>query len=187
VDRIGNHPPKCYCCAAEASQQDILAFVKNMLKLFIARMSEKLQNSWPMYSSTSSARLRYTPSDTKAAETSPASAQNTPSATSSQSGNITGNVAQAQSSGANCTPTLPPQISAWIIFGIEDGFGFNDIENIDMSCPLMHDTTFFTELKRLDTKYRWPLLRWLSPYIFCYCKFVQVCMTHLILFFSPQS
>lgn len=158
-----------------------------MLKFFIARMSEKLQNSWPMSSSTSSARLRYTPSDMTAAERSPASAQNTSSATSSQSGNIAGNVAQAQSSGANGKPGHPPQFSAWIIFGIEDGFGFNDIENIDMSCPLMNDITFFTELKRLETKYRWPLLRWLSPYVFCYCKFVRVRMTHLILLFSPQS
>jgi len=72
------------------------------------------------------------------------------------------------------TPT-PPHNSLWVIFGVKDTFEFDDIECINIESMLMNDPSFFAELRRLDSKYRWRFLRWFSPWIFTHCKFVRVC------------
>lgn len=173
IDQISDHPPKCYCCAAKASQQDTVTFIRHASKSFVAWMTRKLPNSWPIYTSTTAAQGRYTPSAAATPATSPAGAQYTTPATQLQSGGINSNIVQAQTQGTS-PPASPVYTPAWVIFGIKDGFDYNEIENIGVSNLFMNDPAFFAELKRLENKYRWPLLKWVSPYIFTHCKFVQV-------------
>lgn len=141
-------------------------------------MMKIFQTSGTIQPPPSTARQRYTPLAARTAATSSAAAQSIPlTTTSNQSNNSTGNPIQTQSGGSIPPPKNPSLVSSWVVFGIKDRSDFNDIENIAMPMLHMNDVVFFRELKRLENKYRWPILRWFSPYIFTYCKFVQVCIT----------
>ncbi|KAH7118925.1 hypothetical protein B0J11DRAFT_591405 [Dendryphion nanum] len=170
MDRIGKHPPKCYCCVATFHLSMV---IKETFKSLLLWTVHQCKTSWPIQP-PSTARLRYTPTATTTTKTTSAVAQNTPLTTFSGQPNANShNATQRQSSGQNNPLRKPPPTSLWIIFGVKDLFDFHEIENIDMSAQLMNDAMFFKELKQLEKKYRWPLLRWFSPYIFTYCKFVQ--------------
>ncbi|GMG13312.1 unnamed protein product [Aspergillus oryzae] len=62
---------------------------------------------------------------------------------------------------------------SWVVFGIKDMDEYDEIENIESS-NLLNDPSFFKELKKRHAKHRWFFQRWLSPFRFRYCKFVQV-------------
>lgn len=134
-------------------------------------------HSWTIGTS-STAQQRYTPATATTTRTSSIAAQVTQPTTITTTSHLpninTGNVMQTESSGPSHSPTSPSSVPLWVVFGIKDQSGFNDIENIEMSTMLNNDIAFFKELKRLENSYRWPLIRWFSPYIFSYCKFVQV-------------
>jgi hypothetical protein len=125
--------------------------------------------------SGSAAQQRYTPSAATATGTAPAVSSSIPLTTMPppQTNINASNVTPAHASPNWASPT-PSQASLWVIFGIRDRLDFNEIENIGMSSSLMNDGAFFRELNRLENKHRWPVLRWLSPYVFSHCKFVQV-------------
>ncbi|CAN9412095.1 unnamed protein product [Alternaria alternata] len=89
------------------------------------------------------------------------------------------NILLAQSSAPSMSAPPTNVASLWVVFGIRDLFEWDDIENIEIDGILMNDATFFGKLRQLDSKYRWPLLSWMSPWNFEYCKFVQVSTTYL--------
>jgi hypothetical protein len=138
-------------------------------------MIEKLHSLWPIQSLLPTAQQRYTSSTAITTGTASAATQGIPlTGTLHGQNNNNINVMQAQSSGLGYPPTNLSQASLWVVFGIKDRSGFNDIENIKMSSLSMNDVVFFKELKRIENNYRWTILGWFSPYIFTYCKFVQV-------------
>ena len=129
----------------------------------------------------SSARQRYTPPPATNVGTAARSPQVVPPTTSHHqtSNNSTTSSGMQANASSSVPPTpIPPHTSLWVIFGVKDTFEFDDIESINMPSMLMNDASFFAELRRLDSKYRWPVLKWFSPWVFTHCKFVRVRMLH---------
>jgi hypothetical protein len=120
----------------------------------------------------STAERRYTPANAAQGvytDTAQGISQTTSTETSPQSGSIQ-HTADDKACGL---PVSQYPVPLCVIFGVKHASGMIDIENITISND-MNDPKFFAELKRLEAKYRWPVLKWLSPFIFSYCKFVQV-------------
>lgn len=171
---MDSHPPRCYCCAAQTSPPDAILYLKNLIQSFPSWSAGKFYSSWPNQTS-SAAQRRYTPPTTTATKTASTAAQGIgltpmPPAHLNNSGNTT----STQANGPIYVPPMSTHKWLWIIFGIKNHPDFHAIENIEMSSLLMSDTAFFRELKSLESKHRWPILKWFSPYIFSYCNFVQV-------------
>lgn len=139
-----------------------------------SKRSKPIQTSPP-----SMAQQRYTPSPVNNPNPASTAGQGIRNpAISNHANNTTGNFMQVQNSKPSQCSTNPPHVPLWVIFGVQDRSEFSNIENIEMLSPSMSDIVFFKELKRLENKHRWPFLRWLSPYIFSYCKFVRVSVLH---------
>lgn len=178
--RFSNHPRKCYCCAIEMSKQDLLSFFKSLFQSFILQRISSPKTSRPSQPPPSSvAQQRSTQAAAETTKSVSTSEQGTQiSAILSRSNNTTSNVVQSPISVPHRLPTNRPHVTLWVIFGVQDRSEFTNIENIAMLGPLMSDAAFFKELKRLENKHRWPFLKWFSPYIFTYCKFVRVRTVH---------
>lgn len=150
----------------------------------------------PLLTRPSSARTRFTPSTVSNVTTTTTSPQVVPSASLTQQtpNSSSGSSSQAQTYPSNAPVPLQPYDPSWVVIGIpswallniKDQIYHDEIENIDMSSTLMNDTTFFAELRRLDDKYRWPVLKWLSPWIFTHCKFVRVCLFYIVTVFHSR-
>lgn len=182
---IGEHPPKCYCCAARASHPTEVKFTKPLTKAFVKRVARTLQSPWALATPASAAQQRYTPSAAATPAALPTSIQNMTGALRIHSGSRDNNMVQANAQSSNASPTGPVQTPAWVVFGLKGNDDFNQIENIGVSHPSMNDTEFFTELKRIEDKHRWPLIKRISPYVFTHCKFVQVRITPISFIISP--
>jgi hypothetical protein len=171
---MDGHPSRCYCCAAQTSSYDAIFCLKNIFQSFPSWIAGKFYSLYPSPTS-SAAQRRYTPPTTTAARTASAAAQGiglTPMSPAQL--NNSGNTTSTQATGPIHVPPVLTHKWLWIIFGIKNHPDFHAIENIEMSSLLMSDATFFRELKSLESKHRWPILKWCSPYIFSYCNFVQV-------------
>jgi hypothetical protein len=151
----------------------------DIVALIVGWIASKLLTSRPVQSPPSAAHRRYTPSFSTNAAATTGSVQGASS--NAVPSHLTGsNILPAQSSAPNTSAPPTNVASLWVIFGIRDLFEWDDIENIEIDGMLMNDATFFDKLRRLDSKYRWPLLSWMSPWNFAYCKFVQVSTTYLL-------
>ncbi|KAF2733226.1 hypothetical protein EJ04DRAFT_553481 [Polyplosphaeria fusca] len=162
--QTGSHPLKCYCCTTDVTRNVASKLITDVLGMFHSFVT----------GTSSAAQQRYTPANATTTGTVSAVAHSIPlTKPISVLNKSTSNIAQAQRGGPSHLSTNSLSVPSWVIFGIRDRFDFNDIENIKMSNLSMNDDAFFTELRRLESKYRWPVLKWVSPYIFSYCKFVQ--------------
>jgi hypothetical protein len=182
LDQGSFHPQRCYCCTAPAAtaSEDLDISPVDLIMLALTWIIDKLPTSQPpVVAPASAAQQRYTPSSLTAnASTITTGAQSVPSnnlVAHSSTSNNNNSVQQAQSSGPVPMPTVH-NASMWVIFGIKDAADYSEIENIQTPHLIMNDEKFFTELRRLDHKYRWTSFRWLSPWIFDHCKFVRVCI-----------
>jgi hypothetical protein len=119
------------------------------------------------------ARQRYTPAT--AATNSPSSATTSDSVVPNSLHNSADSSALPGGLCPGGTDNVPNsrRASSWIVFGIRDPYEYDHIENIEAS-SLMDDPLFFTELKKRFAKRCWFFQRWISPYRFRYCRFVQV-------------
>jgi hypothetical protein len=158
---------------------DMMELVQIMVQIASLWVNETLHISWSGQPPPSTARKRYTPAS---------SAATTPTViggTTTLSQGVSSQSASSQASPSASVLTtsggtihhsgLPPQDTLWVIFGMRTLSEFVDIENIEMSNMLTNDPAFFQELRRLEKKHRRTIIQWLSPFIFAYCKFVQVC------------
>jgi hypothetical protein len=171
---MGSHPSRCYCCAAQSSSYDAILCLKKIFRSLPSWIAGRFYSLWPIQTS-SAAQRRYTPPIRTANRTASAAAQGiglTPMSPAQL--NNSGNTTSTQATGPIYVPPMLTHKWLWIIFGIKNHPDFHAIENIEMSSLLMNDATFFRELKSLESKHRWPILKWFSPYIFSYCNFVQV-------------
>lgn len=88
-----------------------------------------------------------------------------------------GNPAPSPTLGSQSGPSIPtnlaPEITHWIVFGIQNRRGYHKIEIIEIHKNVF-DPQFFQELKTRFRKHRGWLRRLLSPYKFRYCRFVMV-------------
>ncbi|KAF1347382.1 hypothetical protein EJ07DRAFT_160343 [Lizonia empirigonia] len=157
--RMNSHPSRCYCCAAQTSSYDAILCLKNIFQSFPSWIAGKFYSLYPSPTS-SAAQRRYTPPTTTATRTASVAAQGiglTPMSPAQL--NNSGNTTSTQATGPICVPPVLTHKWLWIIFGIKNHPDFHAIENIEMSSLLMSDATFFRELKSLESKHRWPILK----------------------------
>lgn len=160
-----SHPPRCHCCEASPVRMSWAAALKHILQIFGRASPSKL---W----STSFSRKprQYPVAGISMGSSSSNLSPNSP--TMPPPSNLPNNNASAQ--GQASTGVTTSTIDAhFVVFGIKDLQGFHGIENIQAPSHLT-DASFFEELRARHKKHRWCFQRWLSPYVFRYCRFVQV-------------
>ncbi|KAH3951285.1 hypothetical protein HBH98_084360 [Parastagonospora nodorum] len=195
MNRTQDHPPKCCCCAAMPAQYDLSGFIKTVWNLLcstgftwsdsidLIAITIHVVSLWigvhlprSRQPVASKAQQLYTPPlpTASAAGTGTSSnlAQNMLPQAPSHLGS-SGTTMQMQTGVLNQAFGISLPTPLWVIFGVSSGSVFFEIENIEMSNALMNDAAFFQELRRLENKYRRPVLRWFSPFTFAYCNFVQ--------------
>lgn len=137
---------------------------------FTSKLPAKLANpSSTGVTPPSKAHLRYTPAPTTGTSSSLSVPQSTPSAPPNHS--MSGNAGPQNQPGGNANNA--PVDYFWIVFGIKDIDGFDEIENIETTTQLK-DPSFFEDLKSRHKRHRWFFQDWFSPYRFRFCRFVQV-------------
>lgn len=161
------HPPRCHCCRPRPKRLDWFTAIERLCSTLKRYSPITVSGSAPTGSKSSSkAQARYMPTGTSSVNAPPHLQQAT-ALQSPQNGALGSSVGtQTQT----CTSSNP----LWIVFGVKDIQGFYGIENIGthVQCD---DSSFFQELKSRHRKHRWFFQRWFSPYVFRYCRFVQVC------------
>lgn len=170
---MDEHPPECYCCTTTTTSMNWVMALANIYQLFWKLPLIHLMAPSMGTVSLSRAQARYTPNDINTGGSIVLQPQRFPAAEiqSSPSDRLTGT--QAHDPAPN---TIPPVVSSCVVFGIRDMHGFHDIEHLDTDVQL-NDSTFFQQLKESHKKHRWRVQNWLSPYVFRYCRFVQVSTT----------
>ncbi|KAL4974912.1 hypothetical protein BDW66DRAFT_79394 [Aspergillus desertorum] len=173
LEIMGNHPPKCFCCEREAHSVKWTTAVFNRIWQYtLSILNWKVQSHASAGTAPSVAHQRYTPGNAPALAASPVTIPNlivTSSPNSPGPGN-SNNLVPGGGSSNTCT-TLQGNPN-WVVFGIKNKDDFDEIENIEIFSN-SNDTIFFRELKRSYAKHRCRFQRWLSPFQFRHCKFVQ--------------
>lgn len=131
-------------------------------------------NSLAWQTSQSTAHQRYTPGVTATSSASSETAHGS-TATSSPHYSAGSSAISVEPQAGNTKAISVDRYGnpSWVVFGIKDMDEYDEIENIESS-NLLNDPSFFKELKKRHAKHRWFFQRWLSPFRFRYCKFVQV-------------
>lgn len=164
------HPSRCYCCTALPARLKLTTALKHV---------SQYCRSWsPLQIAKPSTRVAVQiGSHQQSARASMSAATSLPSPPQPHlSGSPPGITPHAGVSNAAyfANQTNSPTLDTLrIVFGIKDLHGYHIIEEMDTHTQLT-DATFFQDLKRNHRRYRSFLQRWFSPYVFRYCRFVQV-------------
>lgn len=134
---------------------------------------EALSSSLAGQNSPSTAQQRYTPTAATASPSSISVRDSTQTIPPISSGSNSDSFTQAHGGGSSTMSTAPQGAPLWVVFGIKNMHEFDEIENIEIS-SLLNDPSFFKELKTRYNKHRWLFQRWVSPFRFRHCNFVQV-------------
>jgi ppGpp synthetase/RelA/SpoT-type nucleotidyltranferase len=177
---MDEHPSKCHCCTAQMTRMKWTTAFKHIYQF--CRTFSPLQLSKPSLGSVSLsiAENRYNPSSINAA----GSLVSPPQISSPGSRPGPPSNAGVGAQGHGFTPdTVPPVSTLSVVFGIKDMQGFHDIEHIDTYAQLT-DSSFFQDLKESHKRHRWHMQNWFSPYVFRYCRFVQVSTAAMAFFYD---
>lgn len=171
VSIMSEHPPRCCCCSAPPARinratafEYFCQYCRYFSPLHFAKPSTGPSisielNNQPTQGVATSINSQARPPQVHLRGT--ASTKNTQQA---RVGDETNNATQDNNLTTN---TLR------VVFGIKDLQGYHDIEEMETHAQLT-DATFFQDLKKNHRKHRSLIQRWFSPYVFRYCRFVQV-------------
>ena len=180
LELIGDHPPKCFCCetkalATKAHRVDWTRLLQRTRQSITEMLSWKApSNSLTGQTSQSVPHQRYTPGTTATTSAFAATAHDsTATSLSHYPGRCSATPVGAHTGSTDTTSISRHGDPLWVVFGIKDRYEYDEIENIEAS-NLHNDPSLFKELKKRYAKHCWFFQRWLSPYRFRNCKFVQV-------------
>lgn len=167
---MDEHPPNCYCCADISTRLQWSIALKQIKRTCQSYLPCSLTTSSSGSTPSSKARNRYTPNSNNAP------AAPAPQTQTSNAGATTSATIHAHSTihaPGRAAGAAPPVDTFCIMFGVKDMQGFHDIDHLDIDAQLL-DSTFFEKLKDCHKNHRWCFQNWFSPYVFRYCRFVQV-------------
>lgn len=125
-------------------------------------------------SNSSTARQRYTPTETSATSTPVAGSQTARGNTTNPSAvNSSNSSPQVSGQPTAVLQTAYPDPSLRVLFGVQGSRWSLEVEQIDVT-TLLNDPAFFRELKTRYKKHRSWIKRLVSPFRFQFCRFVKL-------------